>query len=131
MRLEALRQEVLAANLALPAHGLVKLTWGNVSGIDRERGPDGDQAERRAVRGDDPEDMVVVDLDGNVVAGERRPSTDTPTHLALYRAFEASAASCTPTPPGRPRGRRHSARSRCWARPTRICAPSRSRWPGR
>src|SRR5436305_2643703 len=79
---------VLEANRALPAYGLAPLTWGNASGIDRERGlvaikPSGvAYDELRA------EDIVVLDLDGNVVAGERRPSTDTPTHLVLYRAFE-------------------------------------------
>jgi L-ribulose-5-phosphate 4-epimerase len=85
----SLREEVLAANLALVEHGLVTLTWGNVSGLDRDRGvvvikPSGvDYAAMTAA------DMVVVDLDsGEVVEGERRPSTDTPTHLALYRAFE-------------------------------------------
>jgi L-ribulose-5-phosphate 4-epimerase len=82
-----LRAQVLAANQALPAHGLVTLTWGNASAIDRERGlvaikPSGvSYAELRA------EDLVVVELDGTVVEGTRRPSTDTPTHLALYRAF--------------------------------------------
>ena len=82
-------QEVLSANCALPAHGLAPLTWGNASGIDRERGlvaikPSGVAYDQLTA-----EDIVVLDLDGNVVHGERRPSTDTPTHLALYRAFEA------------------------------------------
>jgi L-ribulose-5-phosphate 4-epimerase len=87
--LDQLRQDVLAANLALPAHGLVRLTWGNVSGIDRERGlvaikPSGTPYDEMTL-----EDIVVVDLgSGEVVHGEQRPSTDTPTHLALYRAFE-------------------------------------------
>jgi L-ribulose-5-phosphate 4-epimerase len=86
--LEALREQVLAANRALPAHGLVKLTSGNASGIDRDRGvlaikPSGVRYDTLSVG-----DLVIVDLDGNVIAGERRPSTDTPTHLALYRAFE-------------------------------------------
>lgn len=83
-----IREEVLAANLALPSFGLVTLTWGNVSGIDRERGvvaikPSGVRYETMTAQ-----DIVVVDLDGNVVEGERRPSTDTPTHLELYRAHE-------------------------------------------
>ena len=86
--LETLRQQVLEANLSLPAHGLVTLTWGNVSGIDRENDlvaikPSGVPYAAMTV-----EDIVVVDLDGSQVEGERRPSTDTPTHLALYRAFE-------------------------------------------
>jgi L-ribulose-5-phosphate 4-epimerase len=87
--LEQLRERVLEANLALPAHGLVTLTWGNVSGIDREQGlvaikPSGVQYE-----GMTAEDIVIVDLDGNQVEGSSRPSTDTPTHLVLYRAFDA------------------------------------------
>ena len=83
-----MREAVLAANLALPAHGLVTLTWGNVSGIDRERGlvaikPSGVPYESMTLA-----DIVVVDLEGNVVEGERRPSTDTPTHLELYRSCD-------------------------------------------
>jgi L-ribulose-5-phosphate 4-epimerase len=86
--LEPLIGDVLDANRALPRHGLVTLTWGNVSGIDRDQGvvvikPSGVSYEAMTAA-----DLVVVDLDANVVAGERRPSTDTPTHLALYRAFE-------------------------------------------
>lgn len=81
-------EEVLAANLALPAHGLVTLTWGNVSGIDRERGLVAIKPSGVAYESMTAADIVVVDLDGNVVKGERRPSTDTPTHLALYRALQ-------------------------------------------
>lgn len=82
-----LKEAVLEANLALPQHGLVTFTWGNVSGIDRNAGlvvikPSGVPYERLTV-----EDMVVVDLEGNVVEGELRPSSDTPTHLALYRSL--------------------------------------------
>ncbi|MBE6996806.1 MAG: L-ribulose-5-phosphate 4-epimerase [Ruminococcaceae bacterium] len=85
--LKALKKEVLDANLMLPAHGLVTFTWGNVSGIDRERGlvvikPSGVPYETMTA-----EDMVVVDLQGNVVEGKWKPSSDTPTHLALYNAF--------------------------------------------
>jgi L-ribulose-5-phosphate 4-epimerase len=83
-----LREQALEANLALPAHGLVTLTWGNASAIDRESGlvaikPSGVDYDRLLA-----EDIVICDLDGDVVEGSRRPSTDTPTHLALYRAFE-------------------------------------------
>ena len=85
--LEDLKKEVCKANLDLVSHGLVIFTWGNVSAIDRESGlvvikPSG-------VSYDDmkPEDMVVVDLDGNVVEGKLKPSSDTPTHLVLYKAF--------------------------------------------
>jgi L-ribulose-5-phosphate 4-epimerase len=81
-------QEVLSANCALPAHGLAPLTWGNASGIDREQGLVAIKPSGVAYDELTEEDIVVLDLDGNVVRGERRPSTDTPTHLALYRAFE-------------------------------------------
>ena len=87
--LEELKKTVLEANLLLPKHGLVTFTWGNVSGIDRERGlvvikPSGVEYE-----GMQAEDMVVVDLDGNRVEGRYKPSSDTPTHIALYKAFPA------------------------------------------
>lgn len=84
--LDELRREVLEANLALPAHGLVALTWGNVSGIDRARGLVVIKGSGVPYSAMSVEDMVVVDMDGAVVEGAR-PSTDTPTHLALYRAF--------------------------------------------
>ena len=85
--LEKLKEEVWKANLELPKHGLVTFTWGNVSGIDREQGlvvikPSGVEYE-----GMTAEDMVVVDLDGNVVEGKWKPSSDTATHLVLYKAF--------------------------------------------
>lgn len=85
--LEALKEKVFRANLDLVKHGLVIFTWGNVSGIDRETGlvvikPSGVDYDTMKV-----EDMVVVDLDGNVVEGDLNPSSDTPTHLALYRAW--------------------------------------------
>ena len=85
--LEQLKQAVLEANLLLPKHGLVTFTWGNVSGIDREKGlvvikPSGVEYD-----GMTAQDMVVTDLDGNVVEGKWKPSSDTPTHLALYKAF--------------------------------------------
>ena len=83
-----LRREVLDANLALPAHGLVKLTWGNVSGIDRARGAIAIKASGVRYEQMGIDDMVLVDLySGEVIDGDRRPSTDTPTHLVLYRAF--------------------------------------------
>ena len=85
--LEELKRTVCEANLLLPKHRLVTLTWGNASGIDRAAGlivikPSGVDFE-----GMTPDDMVVVDLDGNVVEGSHRPSSDTPTHLELYRSF--------------------------------------------
>ena len=85
--LEQLKEKVLKANLQLPKHGLVTFTWGNVSEIDRESGlivikPSGVEYDEMKA-----EHMVVVDLDGNVVEGNLRPSSDTPTHIELYKAF--------------------------------------------
>jgi len=85
--LEQLKEEVLAANLALPKYGLITFTWGNVSGIDREKGlfvikPSGVEYDNMTA-----DDLVVVDLEGNKVEGKYKPSSDTPTHLALYNAF--------------------------------------------
>ncbi|MCH5269195.1 MAG: L-ribulose-5-phosphate 4-epimerase [Lachnospiraceae bacterium] len=85
--MEALKKAVYEANMELPKHGLVTFTWGNVSAIDRESGlfvikPSGVPYEELK-----PEDMVVMDLDGNRVEGRYNPSSDTPTHAELYRAF--------------------------------------------
>ena len=85
--LEALKQQVYEANMELPRRGLVTYTWGNVSGIDRETGcfvikPSGVEYEELA-----PEDMVVMDLNGNKVEGRYNPSSDTPTHLELYKKY--------------------------------------------
>ena len=85
--LEELKEKVFHANLDLVKHGLVIFTWGNVSGIDRATGlvvikPSGVDYDTMKVS-----DMVVVDLEGNVIEGDLRPSSDTPTHLALYKAF--------------------------------------------
>lgn len=85
--LEQLKEEVYKANMELVEKGMVIYTWGNVSGIDREKelvvikpsGVDYDTMK--------PEDMVVVDMDGNVVEGKYKPSSDTPTHLVLYRTY--------------------------------------------
>ena len=87
MDLTALKNDVFRRNLELVEHGLVVLTWGNVSGIDREAGlvaikPSGVAYDRMTA-----EDIVVVDLEGHAVEGRLRPSSDLPTHLALYRAF--------------------------------------------
>ena len=87
--LARLRQEVLEANLALPAHGLVKLTWGNASGVDRDRGLMAIKASGVDYEHMTADDVVLIDLEGGgVVEGERTPSTDTPTHRALYNAFD-------------------------------------------
>jgi L-ribulose-5-phosphate 4-epimerase len=86
--LKKLKEQVFQANLLLPKHGLVTFTWGNVSGIDRAQGlvvikPSGVSYETMKAR-----DMVVVELEtGKVVDGELKPSSDTPTHLELYKAF--------------------------------------------
>ncbi|QIM67680.1 L-ribulose-5-phosphate 4-epimerase [Mannheimia granulomatis] len=85
--LQALRERVLKANLELPKYGLVTFTWGNVSEIDRETGlvaikPSGVEYDVMTV-----EDIVLMDLQGNRVYGDKKPSSDTPTHLELYRQF--------------------------------------------
>ena len=85
--LEELKKKVYEANMLLPKYGLVTFTWGNVSAIDRETGyfvikPSGVDYEIMK-----PEDMVVMDLEGNRVEGRYKPSSDTPTHLELYKAF--------------------------------------------
>ena len=86
--LEALKQEVWQANLLLPQHHLVTFTWGNVSAVDREKGLVVIKPGGVAYDTMQPEDMVVVDLmTGAVVEGRYKPSSDTPTHLVLYRAF--------------------------------------------
>ncbi len=86
--LEELKQAVFEANMELPKRGLVTYTWGNVSGIDRAAGlfvikPSGVDYETMR-----PEDMVVMDLEGNRVEGKYKPSSDTPTHLELYKRYE-------------------------------------------
>lgn len=87
--LEKLKQSVYEANMELPRRGLVTYTWGNVSGIDRENGlvvikPSGVRYEELT-----PDKLVVLDLDGKVVEGALNPSSDTKTHLVLYREFPA------------------------------------------
>lgn len=87
--LENLKREVCEANLLLPKYGLVTFTWGNVSAVDRERGvivikPSGVEYDELT-----PDMMVVVDLDGNIVEGDLNPSSDTPTHIELYKSFKS------------------------------------------
>ena len=86
--LEKLKQEVFEANMALPKLGLVRLTWGNVSSIDRELGYIAIKPSGVDYDGMKPEDMVVVDMEGEVVCGNYKPSSDTATHIELYRQFE-------------------------------------------
>lgn len=85
--LEKLRQEVYRANMELPERGLVVYTWGNVSGIDRDSGlvvikPSGVEYEDLT-----PENLVIVDLNNNIVEGKMNPSSDTKTHVELYKSF--------------------------------------------
>ncbi|MCR5790409.1 MAG: L-ribulose-5-phosphate 4-epimerase [Lachnospiraceae bacterium] len=87
--LEELKQKVYEANMLLPKHGLVTFTWGNVSELDREKGlfvikPSGVDYDKLK-----PEDMVVMDFDGNRVEGSLKPSSDMLTHLVLYKEFPA------------------------------------------
>lgn len=86
--LDELKQKVYEANMELPAKGLVTYTWGNVSGIDRERElfvikPSGVEYEKLT-----PDMLVVMDLSGNKIEGDLNPSSDTPTHIELYKAFQ-------------------------------------------
>ena len=86
--LEELKKKVYEANILLPKYGLVTFTWGNVSEIDRESGlfvikPSGVDYETMT-----PDDMVVMDLNGNKVEGKLNPSSDTPTHVEIYKAFK-------------------------------------------
>ncbi len=106
---EKLKQRVCEANLDLQRHGLVVFTWGNVSGIDREAGavaikPSGVSYDELV-----PEQIVLLDLQGNVLEGELRPSSDTPTHLELYRSFEGVGGIC----------HTHSACATMWAQAQR------------
>ncbi|MCL4693094.1 MAG: L-ribulose-5-phosphate 4-epimerase AraD [Candidatus Hydrogenedentes bacterium] len=108
--LDRLKADVLKANLALVRQGLVLVTWGNASGIDRDSGHVVIKPSGVAYEVMTPEDMAVVDLDGKLVAGKLKPSVDTPTHLALYRAFpEIGGVVHT-----------HSHYATCWAQ---ACRP--------
>ncbi len=111
--LEQLKERVCEQNLLLVKHGLVVLTWGNVSAIDRASGlvvikPSGVSYNAMC-----PDDMVVVDLDGNTVEGKYRPSSDTPTHIYLYKAF-ADVGGIVHT---------HSTHATAWAQAGRSIRP--------
>ncbi len=91
---EELRKAVYDANVELHKHKLVIYSWGNVSGIDRSRGviaikPSGVQYDELT-----PEKIVLLDLDGNIIEGTLKPSSDTPTHLELYKNFESTCGIC-------------------------------------
>ena len=109
--LEELKKEVYEANMLLPKYGLVTFTWGNVSGIDRESGlvvikPSGVDYDKMTA-----DDMVVVDLEGNRVEGSLNPSSDTATHLELYKAFPDMVVSSIHIPHGQPVGHRQEEES--------------------
>ena len=107
--LEALKQEVLEANLALVENGLVLGTWGNASAIDREQGLVVIKPSGVSYDGMRADQMVVVDLDGNRVEGDLNPSSDTPTHVVLFREFpEIGGVVHT-----------HSHYATCWAQASR------------
>ncbi|MCX5768937.1 MAG: L-ribulose-5-phosphate 4-epimerase AraD [Candidatus Hydrogenedentes bacterium] len=108
--MESVKRAVCEANLELVRAGLVLMTWGNASAVDREKGLVVIKPSGVPYDGMQPEDMVVVDLDGRVVEGAHRPSVDTPTHLVLYRAWpEVGGVVHT-----------HSHCATCWAQ---ACQP--------
>lgn len=126
-----LKQQVFEANMDLPRYGLVTFTWGNVSAIDREQGlvvikPSGVAYD--AMKADD---MVVVDLEGHVVEGKWRPSSDTATHLALYQRYPSLGGVVHTHPRTPPPGHRPGWRSLLWVRRTQITSsaifPARER----
>ncbi len=134
MNLKMLKEQVLVANLDLPRHELVTFTWGNVSGIDRERNlvvikPSGVSYERMLL-----EDMVVLDLAGKQVEGALRPPPTPPPIWCSIAPIRSLAAWCTPTPPTPPPGPRRGAPSPFSAlpRPTTFTArsPARACLPG-
>lgn len=102
---EKLKQSVCAANLDLVEYGLVVFTWGNVSAIDRTAGVIGIKPSGVSYDELVPEQIVLLDLEGSVIEGELRPSSDTPTHLELYRSFEGLGGIC----------HTHSAHATMWA----------------
>lgn len=118
--LEELKESVFAANLDLVKYNLVIFTWGNVSGIDRSRGyvvikPSGVSYDKMKAS-----DMVVVDLEGNVVDGSLNPSSDTATHLILYKAFPGIGGIVHTHSPGLLPGRRQGKPFRRWGLPMPI-----------
>ena len=118
--LEGLKEEVFQANLALPKQGLIKYTWGNVSAVDRQQQlfvikPSGVDYETMQAS-----DMVVCDFEGNVVEGAKNPSSDTPTHAVLYKAFQKLVESSIPILLGRRAGLRQDSICQRWARPMPI-----------
>ena len=118
--LEELKKAVYEANMLLPKYGLVTFTWGNVSQIDRETGyfaikPSGVDYDKLT-----PEDMVIMDLEGNKIEGRYNPSSDTPTHIELYKPFQTLAVWYIPTPPGQQAGHRQEEEFHATGPPMRI-----------
>ena len=128
--LEQLKADVLAANLALPAHQLVTFTWGNVSAVDETRTlmvikPSGVEYDVMTA-----EDMVVVEIpSGKIVAGGKKPSSDTPTHLALYRRYPQIGGIVHTHSATRRSGRRPGSISPPGAPPTPTTSMARSPVP--
>ena len=125
--LDELKQAVCRANLDLVKHHLITLTWGNASGIDRQRGLVVIKASGVPYDAMTPADMAVVDLTGNPAEGTLRPSSDTPTHLVLYRAWPDVGGSSTRTAPTPPRSPRPAGRFRVWGQPTPTSSAARCR----
>ena len=122
--LEELKKRVYEANMLLPKHGLVTFTWGNVSEIDRETGyfaikPSGVDYDKLT-----PDDMVIVDLEGNKIEGKYNPSSDTATHVELYKAF-SKIGGIVHIHPGRPAGLRRAEGFRATELPMRIICTER------
>ena len=109
---DELKAAVYAANMELWERGLVVYTWGNVSGIDRKAGVVAIKPSGVAYDDLSPEMMVLLDMEGKAVEGELRPSSDTPTHLELYRSFEGIGGVC----------HTHSACATMWAQARRGIA---------
>jgi hypothetical protein len=125
-----LRGAVALANQAIAAAGLVVHAFGNASQVDRDRGVFAIKPSGIPCRETTGDDIVVVSLDdGEVVWGGKRPSSDTPTHRAIYTASSRSAVSSTPTPSMPPPGPRPGYRSRVSAPPMPTTSTARSRSP--
>ena len=118
--LEELKKRVYEANMLLPKYGLVTFTWGNVSEIDRESGifaikPSGVDYDKLT-----PDDMVLVDLEGKKVEGKYNPSSDTATHVELYKAYQEIGGVVHTILPTRQAGHRQEEAFPATARPMRI-----------
>lgn len=127
--LEELKKQVYEANMELPRRGLITYTWGNVSGIDRESGyfvikPSGVDYDALS-----PDDMVVMDLDGNKIEGRYKPSSDTATHIELYKSTRRSAVLYIPIPRRLSLGRRRAEIFHFTAQRMQTISSARSRVP--